>query len=116
MFGLRPSQERLNKIGIPFAGWTAYGLLCSWQAHYPTASADGRKAALRKFRGDYRIVLCDGTELTLTKTTAKSWNRGSCSASNVGRRFGAAVGLLPDAELPEYFRSNAPISPASNPD
>jgi two-component sensor histidine kinase len=34
MFGLRPSREQLYKIGIPFAGWTAYGLLCSWQAHY----------------------------------------------------------------------------------
>jgi two-component sensor histidine kinase len=34
MFGLRLSRERLYKIGIPFAGWTAYGLLCSWQAHY----------------------------------------------------------------------------------
>jgi two-component sensor histidine kinase len=34
MSGLRFSRQRLYKIGIPLAAWTAYGLLCSWQAHY----------------------------------------------------------------------------------
>lgn len=28
------SRQTLYRIGIPFVGWTAYGLLCSWQAHY----------------------------------------------------------------------------------
>src|SRR5437016_3116972 len=28
------SRQTLYKIGILFAVWTAYGLLCSWQAHY----------------------------------------------------------------------------------
>ena len=28
------SRETLYKVGIPFAVWSAYGLLCSWQAHY----------------------------------------------------------------------------------
>jgi two-component sensor histidine kinase len=34
MPGIRLSRQRLFRIGIPFAGWSAYGLLCSWQAHY----------------------------------------------------------------------------------
>ena len=28
------ARERLYRIGILFAVWTAYGLLCTWQAHY----------------------------------------------------------------------------------
>jgi two-component sensor histidine kinase len=33
---VRPSisRETLSRIGLLFAVWTAYGLLCAWQAHY----------------------------------------------------------------------------------
>lgn len=33
---MRPhiSRQALHKVGLLFAVWTAYGLLCSWQAHY----------------------------------------------------------------------------------
>jgi two-component system LytT family sensor kinase len=34
MAPLRISRETLYRVGIPLAVWTAYGLLCSWQAHY----------------------------------------------------------------------------------
>ncbi len=32
--GLSLSRQTLFKVGIMFGVWTAYGVLCSWQAHY----------------------------------------------------------------------------------
>lgn len=48
----RISRQSLSRIGLIFAVWTAYGLLCSWQSHYWFAFTSSPKSWLECLRSE----------------------------------------------------------------